>query len=267
MKKEEIKEEFKKKLNETIDSEKEIQDSEDSKTAEEIIRGSQEVFIRGYDWLIFNWPDVERTLEGDDIFAKFKTKHLRNNDLMTTSQLKAVYNNPITIKVDGKDVVVGSGEWTEKDERRLEEIPKEIDEKTEAFNAYRVEIQELKEQIKKRKNKQTEEKLNKYMENAFECYSNITKLNLEHIELQTKRINLFSTSLEERAQFEKVKYYAPYCIMSKNGDGTLNPLWKDETEMLKADQTAVRILSLFGLFLRGVDVSFFGDLLGGQTQS
>jgi len=267
MKEEQIKQEFKEVIVKTKQDENQEKDVEATKKVEEVIRGAQEIHISSFGTLQFEWPTPKLTIEGDRLFAQFKAKHLRDGDLLTEYQLKAIYGRPNIVLVDGKEIEVGSGEWSEEDESNLENLPSEIDIKTSLFDELRDEIHNLKNEIdKKPKNTKGQKqvtdlqpKIEQLTEEAFKSYKDLIQIKLSLLELQAKRISLFSVSLEEQANLEKLQLYGPSCIkISKSGQ--FLPLWKDKEGMLTdSNPMTVRVLSLFGLFLRGVDVHFFSD--------
>lgn len=261
-------------LNETKDSEKEQQIADDSKPLEEVVSGRQKIYINGYGEIIFDMPKAGVALEGDRIVAQFKTVHLRKNDYFTDGQLKAIYNKPTVISIDGKDITVGNGEWTEKDERELESLPDKIQQYWEDFIHLREGYQEIQQEIltltntkkNKAKLKVLDENSLKAQKSALEQHGLILALKARLLELQATRVRLFSDSLEEQAFFEKVKLFAPSCI-KREVEGKEDYLWHSVDEMLDDEFTATRILSLFNLFIRGLDVSFFGDALEEPTSS
>jgi len=270
----EVKEEIKEILNQTEQSEKEEQNAEDSKKIEEVFLGRQEVFIQEYGSIIFELPNAGMALEGDRVVAKFKTEHLRKGDLLTDAELKAIHNKPVVIKQDDQDITIGSGEWTDKQEREMEDLPDEIQGSWEMFVAYREEYQQIKQQMleltnskeDKTKKKQLGIKFNKVQKSALAQHDIVLNQKAHLLELQSTRVRLFSDSLEEQAFFEKIKLYAPSCIKIER-DGKEDFLWKSEDEMLGAKFAATRIITLFNLFVRGLDVRFFGDAPEEATSS
>lgn len=250
--------EFNNLMKSTDKVEKELNEAEDSKKLSEVVTGSKSIYIEGYGELVFFHPSPKLAMDGDLAAAQFKTMHLRAQDLLTEAQLKAIYSQPVKVNVDGKEIVVGSGEWTDKDEHRLEMLPTKIDGQLEMLLSYREDYQKCEDSkvgVKKGKKMESicaEQK--KAEDNARKIYDNIINERRELLDLQTKRLQLFSTSLEEQAYLEKVKIYAPACIKR---DGKL--LWEKEDDFLNDNIGAVRVLSLYNLFLRGVDISFFDD--------
>ena len=260
MKEAQIREQFKDVIVKTKEDEKEEQNVEDKEKGEEIITGSQQLYLSSFGTVQFEWPSPKLTIEGDRLYAQFKAKHLRLGDLMTEAQLKAYYGRPLTLELDGKEIIVGQGEWTKDDDNKLEEIPLDIERATEVFDMIRDDLQKTQDQLlKKKNNKKFKDKISDFTEQAYEAYKKVIKLKLDLLELQSLRISLFSVSLEEQALLEKVQLFAPNCIkIIKKDKGTL--LWKSKDDMLEnGDQGTIRLLSLFGLFLRGGDIRFFGD--------
>lgn len=261
-------------LNETEDSEKQQQEADDNEKLAEVLSGRQEIFITGYGNIIFDMPNTGLALEGDKVAARFKTEHLRKSDFLTDAQLKAIYSKPTVIEIDGKEMVVGSGEWTEKNERDIETLPEKIQSNWTTFMDYRSAYQAIQQEIlalsdlkkNKAKKKSLETKLHGLQNQALEQHQIVLGLKTELVRLQTVRVRLFSDSLEEQSFFEKVKLYAPSCIKIKK-DGKEDFLWHSEEEMFSDKFTATRIISLFNLFVRGLDVSFFGDAPEGETSS
>lgn len=261
-------------LNETKDSEKEQQAANDSKALDEVVSARQKIYIKEYGEIIFDMPRAGVALEGDRIVAQFKTEHLRKNDYFTDGQLKAIYNKPTVISIDGKDITVGNGEWTEKDEKELESLPDKIQQHWEDFVHLRELYQEIQQEIltltntkkNKVKLKTLDVKSLEAQKVALTQHGEILSLKARLLELQSTRVRLFSDSLEEQAFFEKVKLFAPSCIKREVG-GKEDFLWHTMDEMLDDGFTATRILGLFNLFIRGLDVSFFGDALEEPTSS
>jgi len=265
--------EFLGKLKETAESDKEQQIAEDNKKINVVVNGAQELFVNGVGTVIFEFPNAELTMEGDMITAQFKTTHLRKSDLLTEAQLKAIYNKPVVIQLEGKDVVIGNGLWTDAEERDLENLPKQLDESTENFRNYRQEYQELEVQLlaledneaNKEKRATLEGQRNKIFAETERIYLETVELRKQIIDLQTKRIQLFASSLEEMSFLEKIKLYAPSCIKIKKEDGSVDFLWKSPKDFLTDNTVAVKLIGLYNLFLRGIDVSFFGDRPEGGT--
>jgi hypothetical protein len=261
-------------LNQTAESEKEQQAADDGKKLEEVFLGKQEVVIKEYGTIIFELPKTGLALEGDRVVAKFKTEHLRRGDLLTDAELKAIYNKPIVVKQDGQDIVVGTGEWTDKEEREMENLPSEIESTWEMFIVYREDYQKIRQEMlkltkskeDKAKKKKLDTQFDKAQKRALEQHDVVLKQKARLLELQATRVRLFSDSLEEQAFFEKIKLYAPSCIKIKR-KGKEDFLWKSEEEMFGAEFAATRILTLFNLFVRGLDVRFFGDAPEGETSS
>ena len=206
-------------------------------------------------------------IEGDLIDAKFKTTHLRKGDLLTRSQLKAFYKRPVTAEIDGEKIDISEGQWNDRHERELEDLPKELEDAASLFADFRNEYQEVEKEIMalsdakkyKAKKKELEKQLERKYQGAEESYIKTMSLRTKVLELQALQIELFSPCLEERANFEKVKFYAPKCIKIKKEDGSEDFLFKSKEDINSAPFAATRVISLFSLFIRGVDVSFFGD--------
>ncbi|MCK9369421.1 hypothetical protein M0R04_05745 [Candidatus Dojkabacteria bacterium] len=244
---------------------------EDNTTAEGVTKGVQTVFLSGIGTIIYELPGVELTLQGERLQAEFKGEQLRKGKLLTIAQLRAIYKQPVMIEQDGKQVVVSKGAWTDEDETKLESLPDEIREKDKLFEDYREKIHDLtiqKEDLGSNKKKEArklelENIINRESEQAFLVWKELANLKLDYLDLQSKKIVLFGESLEEQANLEKVKLYAPVCVKVKKGD-TISPYWKNMGDLLSSDYTSLRILSLFNMVLRGVDVSFFGDTLVDQ---
>lgn len=260
------KQEFKDEIVKTIELKKEEQVANDNDIASEIISGSSEIYINGLGTITFIWPSVGLSMQGDKLHAQFKAEHLRKGDLLSEAQLKAYYKRPVFIEIDGKEIQVGNGEWTEEEEEKLESLPLEIQELNEEFDMHRATLQEQQlemDSLPKNSKKRTvyEKKIEEITEAAYNKYIELTKKRLEVGELNLKRNTLFSDSLEEMANLEKIRLFAPQCIL-KRVDGELVPLWESEDDMLKAQFASIRAISLFNLFMRGVDVSFFADTLG-----
>ncbi len=260
MKAADVKKNFEEVIVKTVDDEKTEQLIEDRDRGEEIISGAQQLQLSPFGTVQFEWPTPKLTIEGDRLYAQFKAKHLRHGDLMTEAQLKAYYGRPQILELDGKEIIVGQGEWTKDQDNKLEELPHDIEMGVEAFNMIRDELQKTQEKLDKKKgNKKLKEKITLLTGQAYEAYQKVVKIKLELLELQTLRLSLFSVSLEEQALLEKIQLFAPSCIKVIK-DGTTTTLWDSKDSMLEeGDQGTIRLLSLFGLFLRGGDIRFFGD--------
>ena len=264
--------EFKAQMNETVESEKAEKDAIDSKVINKVIEGRQEVFIKGYGTIIFDYPSAGLALEGDQLVTKFRTKHLRENDILTEAQLKAIYKQPITTKIGGKDVVIGNGEWPESYDNDLESLNHDISNCQIDFSMYRGEYQLCKTELedlgdkKPKKKEQLQKKMEDHETKAYKSYTKILELKQKQLELNTLRARLFADSLEEQSFLEKVKFFAPSCIKQNKND-ELVPLWEDLEAFEKDTFVATKIITLFNLFLRGLDISFFGDVPEGTTSS
>lgn len=267
--KEDIKQEFEEQVKVPVEVDKEIQEAEDNIKVASILYSKQEFKLNGIGTILFEWPKIGLSNEGDDLVAKFKAKHLRDGELMTNAQLMAVYAKSITVKQDGKEVIVGNGEWTQTDELQLEEIPKVIEDQVETFNSFKNDIQDIDTKLLGMRTSKNKEKLEsekfKKVEQAYELYKKIAQNKLDLLSLQQKKIILFAISVEERANSERMLLYGPRCIfIMRNGEK--EPLWKDMNDMKNDERPeALRIISLFNLFLRGGDVRFFVESLGGRV--
>lgn len=268
------KEQFEQEITQTTQVEKENRQAEQNKKAEEIFNSRQEVYITGIGQLVFDYPRVGLTLEGDLAAARFKSAHLKMGDLLTEQQLKALYSKPTTVEIEGKTITVGDGSWTEKQDNELEELPTVIKSYRESFEDFRAMYQETNEQImaipeveeNKERIEELKRKRDNYFDSAQQTYTKMLELQMELLELQTLRMSLFSISLEEMSNLEKLKIYVPECIKIKE-NGTIRPLWKDLSEAMNSGLEFIRVISLFNLFLRGADVSFFGNIPEDQTIS
>lgn len=262
--------EFEEKIKTPIEVDNEKQKNKDNKKGYSIITGSQEVFVNPYGKIVFEWPNIGLAMKGDQLMAEFKSSHLRKGDLMTEAQLLAIYNRPISIEIDGKEIVVGNGVWTSDDERRIQtELPSEIKEIGTKFDAFREEVQELEtklpvenKEIMSETDKKNLEMYNIQRDHAQDLFRELRDKKLEFLELQARRTQLFATSLEELSVLEKLKLYAPHCIKHKESG---KPVWNSIEEMLNSGYEAINLIGLFSMFLKGADVSFFGDTPDDQT--
>lgn len=255
-------------LNDSV--EKEEQQTADAEVLEEIVEGRQVVYINGYGEIIFDFPSPGIALQADSAAIKFKTQKLRSNEFLTEAQLKAIYRRPTVISIDGKDQEVGSGEWTDENEVRIDALPGEIEyadkDFLEAREKYHLVKDELDKTSEEKRKEELEKKLEAFEQTALEFFNAGAKLKSEQLDLNITRTRLFSGSLEEQVFFERVKYLAPSCIKIKVEE-QVAPLWKN-FEAFEADKfAATKVLALFSLFLRGLDVSFFGDVPEGTTPS
>ncbi len=262
-------EEFKAKLKETIESEKDQQQAQDNVDLAKIVTGRQIVNIAGYGEVIFDFPNAGLAIEGDMIAAQFRTKHLRLGDLFNEEQLKHIYKQPTKVQMDGKEVVVGDGLWTEKHEQELTKLADTVKAHQELFWDYREKYQlfendlvGLKENTAKYTNLVA--KKNEIEEKARKEYTKLVAAKVRQLELSTLRAKLFSDSIEEMAFLERIKLFAPVCL-KKIVDGKEVPLWATKEEMMADTHLATRVISIFNLFLRGLDVSFFADVPEGTT--
>lgn len=267
-------EQFDDKMKLTEDVEADIQKADDNKTAEVILDGQQEITLDGFGMVVFKMPPTGVALEGDNIYASFKAEHLRRGDFSTEAQLRAIYRQPTFIEQDGKSIEIGTGAWTDDKETRLDKIPELVTALDDEFGTYREEHQTKTDELgalkgnRAKSTKKKVEKLEKELINLQEQAKNLfietSKLKIEQLELQNTKISLFSSSLEERANMEKIKYYIPYCVFTKDEE-TLTPMWKTTEDFLESAFGAIKILGIFNLFLRGADISFFGDMPEGAT--
>lgn len=258
--------EFQEALKKTKEVEKEEQKANDDSKARNIIRGAQEVKLEPFGTLVFEWPSVGLSLQADAVQARYKTDHLRKQDIMTEEQLKAIYRRPVTIEIDGKEIIVGSGQWTEEDEELLDSLPKEVKNKDDYFVDVRSRIHELDTELlsltkTSKKRARLEEEKTKLEEEAYTIWTDTSQVRLKLLEHQNKRMMLFASSLEEQAHLEKLKLFCPSCIKVKDENGNVDFLWKTEDDMLQDGFESIQVITLYNLFLRGVDVSFFGDML------
>jgi len=261
-------------LEQTEESEREEQAADDNKKVEEVFLGKQEVYIKGYGDIIFELPRAGLALEGDKVVARYKTEHLRKGDLLTDAELKAIYNNPVVITQGGQEITVGTGEWTDKEENEMDQLPEAIQGTWEMFVVFREDYQSIKLEMTSLGNTKADKAKKKKLEVSYDLaqkkalaqHNTVLTQKARLLELQATRVRLFSDSLEEQAFFEKIKLYAPSCIKIMR-DGAVDFLWKSEEEMLAAEFTATRIITLFNLFVRGLDVRFFGDAPDEVTSS
>lgn len=262
MRAEEVKKQFEEVIVKTVGDEKDEQLIEDRDRGEEIISGAQQLQLSPFGTIQFEWPNPRLTIEGDRLYAQFKAKHLRQGDLLTEAQLKAYYGRPQTLELDGKEIIVGQGEWTKEQENKLEELPRDIDMGIETFNMIREELQQTQVKLEQKKgNKKLKDKISLLTGQAYDAYQKVIKIKLDLLEVQTLRLSLFSVSLEEQALLEKIQLFAPSCVKVVK-DGQTTTLWDSKDIMLEeGDQGTIRLLSLFGLFLRGGDIRFFGESL------
>lgn len=264
------KKELEEKLRQTDDSEKEAQRAEDNDKLQGVLTSAQEIFILGVGTIQFSYPDVGHIMAGERIYAKFKNRELKKGELLTVRQLKAIHGQPVTIEVEGKNVVIGDAAWTEENEREMDDLPNEIAAQDALFNAYRLDYQEVETQLLEETDEVAKESLvykrSQLFDQCEDLWAAILKKRMRLTELQTTHLELFATSLEEQARFEQIRYYAPHCVKVLRNKKFV-PLWKSDDELIKSQMDSTRVLSLFSLFIRGVDVSFFADAPGEQTSS
>lgn len=258
---------FEKDLKVTKETEDQQKTAADSQKLKEILEGEQTVYIKGYGDIVFEYPKAGLVIEAERLEAEFKATSLRNSTFLTEAQLKAIYGKPVTIEVDGKEVEVGSGEWSETNDRLMEELPEQIKDLEEMFDIGREAYQEFDRDLlkatKKADKKTFEQKKKLKFEETFNIRQESLEKQKELLELQMKRLQLFSASLEERAFFEKIKLYLPSSVFKMNGNGdkaTKEFLWKNYEEFENSEFLASRVISLYSLFIRGADISFFGDV-------
>lgn len=260
-------ENFEKELKVTKETEDQQKTAEDSQKLKEILEGEQTIYIKGYGDILFEYPKAGLVIEAERLEAEFKATSLRNSTFLTEAQLKAIYGKPVVIEVDGKQIEVGSGEWSETNDRLMEELPEQIKELETQFDIGREAYQEFDRDLlkatKKADKKILKEKMKLKAEETFSIRQESLEKQKELLELQMKRLQLFSSSLEERAFFEKIKLYLPSSVFKMNGSGgeaTKEPLWKNYEEFENSKFLASRVISLYSLFIRGADISFFGDV-------
>lgn len=259
------------------DTEKVIIESEDNAKLQSVLTGSQTINTEEYGPVVFIYPGVELSLKADKASAQFRAKALRENLYLTDRQYLAIYNQPLMIDVDGKQVKIGSGDWPESQEREYrDELPEKLRKLNENFSVTREMFQEQEEEIlqlpKDSDNYETtlaelQKKRDSLEQRAREIYNQLMTIKARHMELASLRARLFSDSLEEQLITERIKILAPGCIKKYNNKHSLVPLWNSEKELLEDGFAATKILALFNLFLRGFDVSFFGELPVDQTSS
>uniref|UniRef100_A0A6M3IIU6 Uncharacterized protein n=1 Tax=viral metagenome TaxID=1070528 RepID=A0A6M3IIU6_9ZZZZ len=263
--------EFKEKMKQTKESEKELLGASDGEKIEEILTGQKIIKLAAFPTLAFIFPGVGTVLEGDRIVAEYKAQQLRRGKLLTKAQLKAIYGRPTEVEVEGVKVIVGSGVWTAVEENDIELLPMQIKEKNLVFEDLRERYQKIEIEIlglsnskkdKNRKDKIEAEKI-KLSKDADIVFSEVIELRRKLLLLQIKHLELFVTSLEERAEFEKISYYIPKCVFKVLPDGSMVPFWSSNEDMGSAAFAATQIISLFNLFIRGYDVDAFftGGLL------
>lgn len=240
-----LEKEFEETIKKDEEAEKTEQELKDEKKANEIFFGRKEVYLKDVGWLVFDWPNYDQNFEAEKIYAQAVNRGLREGTYNNREQLRVLYR---------KD-----GVWTEAEDNRIDEISSEIENKIEIFTDYRTEIQDLENQLLEKKgDKALKRGLEKKYEEAKELYIEIAKLKLEFAKLNARFIQLFNVALEEVALLEKARYLAPHCVYKKDGDN-LVPLWKDLDDLKQSKGPTLKIMGYFVLFLRGADVSFFGD--------
>lgn len=264
--------EFEKHLSVTKEVEKEQQTAEDNEKLQEVVIGRQELYLKPFGTIIFDMPSPGLSLKADQVAAKFKAYNLRHGEFLTNAQLKAIYNQPITITVDGKEVKVGNGEWPEKNEVELESLQSKIDDALAMFEVCREEYQNFDTELlaakpNTKQHKELSEKVEKAKAKARTHYDSLLSLRSRQLQLTSIRAILFADSLEEQAFLEKVKLFVPSCIKKKDKDGNITPFWNSIEEFENDKFSAVKIVAYFNLFLRGLDISFFGDVLDEVTSS
>lgn len=250
-------EKFEEAIKLTDEVEKETQKAKDDEKANEVVSGEKRVYLNNLGTILFKMPGVELSLEGDKKYAEFKSNALIEGKLLTEAQLKAIYRQPTIVKKGGKDITVG-GEWTDEEDNNMESIPLEIEQMIENFKFLRGKIQEAEASIlalKGKKKKDQEEKKQKWLAEASDIFKKISYKRLDLLQLQQKRVLLFSSSLEEQANLDRIKLFAPQCILKNDG----TPLWNSLDDMLNGDYDCLKLLGIFSMFIRGVDISFFAD--------
>jgi len=255
--------EFKETMRQTDESETAEERALDSEALETVVAGRQVVYFDGYGDVIFDFPDTGLAIDADTVATRFRTKALRSGEFLTESQLKTIYRQPTTVKVDGKDIVIGNGEWPEKYDRELDQLPKLALEAHTHFTNYRAEYQKNRDEAaaleESTKKTQLQEKRNKAETSALDYYQVWLKHKARQMELGSLRAKLFADSIEELAFFEKIKFLAPACTKQADDKGVEAPLWKSEDDMRKDTFNATRVIAAFNMFMRGLDVSFFAD--------
>lgn len=255
-----------KELEDKLKMTKEIEETLESLTDEarlqEIESGAKHLYMKEHGNIIFRYPSVKLSREAELIYAKFYADHLRKDDLMTEEKLKAYYSQPIIIEKDGKEVVVKSGTWTDEDEAVMEQIPEEIKIILRELEQLRDQIQEREKEASKKKSGAAS-KLKIRIESDYgkieEVYRKLMEKRIQLVKLQTKRLKLFALSLEEQANYERIKFLAPYCVF-KEENGEATPIWSTSDDLDSSGIKASELLTIFSLFMRGGDVSFFGDV-------
>lgn len=231
-----------------------LQQADDNLKAQEILTGSQEVYVNPFGWLKFEWPTLGLVMEGERTFALFKHREMLKGELLSESQLRTI--------------LIKNKEWSEEEESILEELPKEIKSDMEDEEVYKTDYEESETQMLASTNEVEKEELNKKVQEKIEAFTNFQnerkRKEIKLLKLQQKKLTIFSSSLEQFASLEKIKLYAPQCIFIKTNDG-YDYLWKSSEDFNKAKFTAARIIGLFNYFLNGVNVSFFGDTPGDPT--
>lgn len=261
----EIREAFEERISQTDEVEKQVEEVGDQKEMDSVVKGRKEIHLIGFPRLVFYYPNVGLSLEADEIMAEFRTKALRHGQYLTREQLKAIYGRPTTINVDGKEVVVGEGQWLNKDEDILEDYNKLIDGYERDFLAYREELQTKRNELlanekNSKKKKELEKEIDKLEVGAFGMFKKTWEMRKELLETQLKQMELFAPCLEERSFVEKIKFLAPKCIKTIKDNGEEEFLWKSSEEFRNANFDSTKVISLFRLFLQGGDVSFFEDV-------
>lgn len=255
-------------LNTPTEIDKEKQSADDGRRLQEVMSGRREFYYPAFGTIAFEYPNTGIVINADRMVAEFKSAQLKKGKLLTKDQMKAIYRQPVFIEEDGKRIKVSDGLWTVENDNRLEELPREITTKQRLFNEYRDEYQQLKTEqlgeVEEAVKQDYEERLLRRENEAAEVYKELLELNQELIELQSKHLELFSNSLEEQANFERIKYYAPRCVRYMK-DGKEDFLWKSDQDLLDARFNSTEVLSLFSLFVRGTDISFFVAALGDQN--
>lgn len=244
------------------DVEDALQQAQDDELLQEIHTERKKIKLKGVPHtLIFEYPDLGISLKADRIVAEFKATELRAGKLLTSKQLKAIARQPTTAIINGKEEVVDKAEWTVNDDQILDEYPRKINDTGLDLIVAREEYQEVKEQldsVKGKEKEKLEKRRNQIYDQASKLYSDYIRLKRDLLDTQLKEMRLLNGSLEELANLEKLRYLAPKCIKKIDKDGKEDFIWKTDEDFQNAPFDNATILSVFNVFLRGGDISFFG---------
>lgn len=262
-------------LLQTMESDEAVQNAGDNQLLQEIYTERKKIKISGVPFpLIFEYPDIGLSLIADRIVAEFRAKELRIGKLLTNEQLKAIASRPMTIEENGKNIVISKPQWSEKDEQILAEYPRKINDITIELITARQEYQEanmLRQKIQgegkdaEHERAKADKRKQSIYDQAYKIFDQQIKLKKQLLETQLKEMQVVNGSLEDISNIEKIKYLAPKCIKKVNADGSEEFLWKTDDEFTNAPFSVTTVLSVFNVFLRGGDISFFGVLLEDQT--